>query len=70
MGSAAGFQAVIVPSPLAQTKIAGPVTPLAAIVKFEVGFQIMPVGAAAGGGTRRGGSGIMTLIPCFTPWPS
>jgi hypothetical protein len=70
MGSAAGFQAVIVPSSLAQMKIAGTVTPFALIVRPVVGFQTMPVGAAAGGAIRPGGSGILTVRPCFTPSPS
>jgi hypothetical protein len=70
MRSTAGFQEVMVPSSLAQMKTAGTVVLPRVIGKPEVGFHTLPVGPAAGGGLRLGGSGIVTLSPTLTRVPS
>jgi hypothetical protein len=62
-GSTVGFQAMIVPSSRSKMKVAGAVVARTVIGKVGVGFHTIPVGAAAGGGDRPGGSGIVTVNP-------
>jgi hypothetical protein len=65
-GSTVGFQAMIALFSLSKMNVDGAVVAPTVIGKLVVGFDTIPVGAAAGGGDWPGGSGIVTVNGIFT----